>query len=102
MVLLKQKRGQQFEIDIEVSAYLASPIDCNDIKETINCTDLYDKVVILFSEKKYKLIESFAHKISTSITNKFNVGACKVIILKPNLPINGILNAVEVEVNKIV
>ena len=74
MVSLKQKRGQQFEIDIEVSAYLASPIDCNDIKETINSTDLYDKVVILFSEKKYKLIEYFAHKISTSITNKFNVG----------------------------
>ena len=58
-------------------------------------------VTILF-EKKYKLTEYLTHNISISITNKFKVVACKVIIRNPESPINEISDTVEVETNKIV
>ena len=95
----EKEMGQQFEIDIEVSASLDSAIDSDDINLTVNYSDLYDKVVSIFLEKKYNLIESLAQKIARCIINEFNVADCKVIIRKPDAPINGILEAVEVEVN---
>ena len=55
-------------------------------------------VTILF-EKKYKLTECLTHKIATFITKIFMVVDCKMIIQKPNVSINGILDIVEVEVN---
>ena len=98
----EKKMGQRFEIDIEVSASLDSAIDSDDINLTVNYSDLYDKVVSIFLEKKYNLIESLAKKIARSIIKEFNVADCKVTIRKPDAPINGILEAVEVEVNSTV
>ena len=77
-------------------------IDCDDIKQTINSSDLYDIVVTLFSKNKYKLIKCLAHKITIYIINELKLWDFKLIILKPNLPINVILDTVEMEVNKIV
>ena len=98
----EKRMGQQFEIDIEVSASLESAIDSDDINLTVNYSNLYDKVVSIFLAKKYNLIESLAKKIARSIINEFNVTDCKVTIRKPDAPINGILEAVEVEVNSAV
>ena len=96
----KEKQvGQQFEIDVEVRAILNSDIVTDDIRQTVNYSDLYDSIVRLFSDKKYNLIETLANKMSLSILKQFDVKACKVIIRKPNAPINGILDSVEVEVN---
>ena len=63
-------------------------IDCDDIKQTINSSDLYDIVVTLFSKNKYKLIEYLAHKIASYIINEFMILDCKVIIRKQNVSIN--------------
>tara|TARA_B100000315_G_C14297600_1_gene460311 strand:+ start:509 stop:688 length:180 start_codon:yes stop_codon:yes gene_type:complete len=59
-------------------------------------------VVTILFEKKYKLTEYLTHNIATFITKIFMVVDCKMIIQKPNVSINGILDTVEVEVNKIV
>ena len=91
--------GQQFEIDVEVIVSIDSDIDSDDIFKTANYSDIYDNIVHIFSEKKYNLIETLANNISISILQKFDVTACTVRIRKPNVPINGILDSVEVEVS---
>ena len=73
-------------------------IESDDIKNTINYVDLYNNVVRVFSNKKYNLIETLANNILMSITKNFEVETCKVVIRKPDAPINGILDTVEVEV----
>ena len=95
----EKKIGQKFEIDIEAVAILDSAIQHDDIKQTINYSMLYGKVVNVFSENKYNLIESLANKIAKRIIADFNLKSCKVIVRKPDAPINGILDTVEVEVN---
>ena len=50
----------------------------------------------------YNPIESLTYNISISITNKFKVVACKVIIRNPDSSINEISDTVEAEANKIV
>ena len=58
-------------------------------------------------KKKYKvisedvvnnLIEFLANKIATTIISKYKVNNCKVVIRKPNAPIKGDFDSVEVEV----
>ena len=96
----KEKQvGQQFEIDVEVRAILNSDIVTDDIRQTVNYSDLYDSIVRLFSDKKYNLIETLANKMSVSILQYFNVSRCKVLIRKPDAPIKGVLDYVEVEVS---
>ena len=60
---------------------------------------MYDKVVQVFSAVKYNLIETLAAQIAKEITNEFNLIECRVVIRKPDAPINGILETVEVEVS---
>ena len=99
-VIDKEKiMGQKFEIDVEILVPHDLKIETDDIRKTVNYSDLYDKIIDLFSEKKYNLIETLANKISIAILEKFNVRACKVVIRKPDVPINGKLDFVEVEVN---
>ncbi len=51
-----------------------------------------------FLKRKYNLIEYLANKIADTITNKYRVNSCKVVIRKPNAPIKGDFDSVEVEV----
>ena len=94
----EKKTGQQFEVDVEILLNLTSTIASDDIKKTVDYSELYRFVVSKFSEKKYNLIETLAHNITMSIQKEFPVKSCKVLIRKPDAPINGILDTVEVEV----
>ena len=94
----EKKTGQQFEVDVEILLNLTSTIASDDIKKTVDYSELYRFVVSKFSEKKYNLIETLAHNIAVSIQKEFPVKSCKVLIRKPDAPINGILDTVEVEV----
>ena len=89
--------GQSFEIDIEVSPIYDGSISDN-LHNTVNYSLIYDEVNNIFGQRKYNLIEYLANKIATTITDKFNVDNCKVVIRKPNAPINGDFDSVEVEV----
>ena len=94
----EKQTGQQFEIDVEITVLPISEIDADNINKTVNYCELYDNIVHLFSKNKYNLIETLANKIYVSIINNFDVEDCKVIIRKPDAPIDGKLDSVEVEV----
>ena len=70
----------------------------DNINNTTDYSALYDRVVNVFSSKRYNLIESLASQIASELTADFNLSSCKVIIRKPDAPINGILDTVEVEI----
>ena len=89
--------GQLFEIDIEVSPNTTTPISDN-LAQTVDYALLYDEVTTIFSKKRYNLIEFLANKIADTITNKYKIYSCKVVIRKPNAPIKGDFDSVEVEV----
>jgi len=95
----EKRTGQQFEVDVEILINLTSTIASDDIKKTVDYSELYRFVVNKFSEIKYNLIETLAHNIVMSIQEEFPVKSCKVLIRKPDAPINGILDTVEVEVS---
>ena len=95
----ERQNGQPFEIDVEVIAPHKFDTVADDLSKSIDYSVLYDHIVNLFSENNNNLLETLANKISISILNKFKVTSCKITIRKPNVPINGKLDSVEVEVN---
>ena len=57
-----------------------------------------DTIVNVFSTSRFNLIESLANQIASLLTDDYCLSGCRVIIRKPDAPINGILDTVEVEV----
>ena len=94
----EKKNGQQFEIDIEAYTDLTATISTDNANATTDFSSRYDKVINVFSYNRYNLIESLANQISSTFTDDFYISTCRVIIHKPDAPINGILDTVEVEV----
>ena len=93
----EKNNGQNFEIDIiltvEVSTFLK-----DDIKSVINYSDIFEEVKNIFNTKKFNLIEVLAYNIANSINQKFDIKTTKVLISKPNAPMNGNIKSVKVEV----
>ena len=97
---VEKKDGQNFEIDVYIKLQNNINFNSDNINNTIDYCNVYNEVVLLFNEKKYNLIESLADRISKAILKKFLVSKCKVIIRKPNAPIeNSNLEYVEVEIS---
>ena len=88
--------GQLFEIDIEVSIDNETIISDN-LSQTIDYTLLYDVVTTIFSKRRYNLIEYLAKEIADEMSIKYRVNSCKIVIRKPNAPIKGDFDSVEVE-----
>ena len=95
----EKRTGQQFEVDVEILLNLTSTIASDDIKKTVDYSELYRFVVSKFSEKKYNLIETLAYNISMLIKKAFHVKSCTVIIRKLDALLSGIFDTVEVEVS---
>ena len=70
----------------------------DDINTTIDYTLIYKIIKTIFFKKKYNLIENLAYDIAKSLTETYNLIACKVAVRKPNVPIQGVLDNVEVEI----
>ena len=94
----EKKNGHQFEIDIKVYIDLTATISTDNANATTDYSSKYDKVVNVFSYNRYNLIKSLAKQITSTLTDDFYLSGSRVIICKPDPPINVILDTVEVEV----
>ena len=93
----ERKKGQKFEIDIELSVDAEKAIQEDNINVAVDYSKIYKQVIDTFSSNRYNLIEALAADISAAIISNFSVLSCKIIIRKPNAPIDGKFDAVEVE-----
>ena len=92
--------GQAFEVDIEVSTSLNLAAISDDLRESIDYSILYliaKEEMLLY---KYDLIETVAEKISTRVLLLNGVLSTTIRIRKPNAPINGIFDHVEIQIRR--
>ena len=90
--------GQRFEIDLEYR--LANPNYPwkDEERATISYVNAHDIVSRVSSEKSFNLIETLGERIIEEMLSRYSVKFIKVRIRKPSVPIQGILDHVEVEV----
>lgn len=93
--------GQKFEVDMEMECDLTRAIETDSLHDTVNFEAVYLKVSEIFNGYKFTLLETLADKIAHEILGHFPVHAVRIRVRKPHVPVNGFMDNVEVELNRI-
>ena len=90
--------GQRFEIDLEYR--LKNPANPwkDEERETISYVNAHNIISRVCAEKSFNLIETLGNRIIEEMRDYYSVDIIVVRIRKPSVPIQGILDYVEVEV----
>ena len=90
--------GQRFEIDLEYR--LANPpFPCKDEeRSTVSYVNAHKIVSRVCAEKSFNLIETLGNRIIEEMRSRYSIDLIIVRVRKPSVPIQGILDYVEVEV----
>ena len=92
--------GGRFEVDVEMQLSLTNSCDSDDLNDTVNYERIYKTVNACVSKEKFYLIEALASSIAKDILINYPINSIKVRVRKPHAPVKGVLDTVEVELNR--
>ena len=92
--------GQTFEVDIEVSTSLKIASNSDDLVSSIDYSRLFRITKEEILRQKYNLIETVAEKISSRVLALNGALATTIRIRKPNAPIEGVFDHVEIQITR--
>jgi len=90
--------GGKIEVDVEMEFDMTKVIHSDHLPDTVNYEQVYNLVQEVVTQSKFFLIEALAGKILREIFAHHAVNMVLVRIRKPNAPIKGVLDTVEVEI----
>ena len=94
----ERAKKQNIVVDVELFLNLEKASSTDDIKHTINYSEIHSLMKDIAEEKEYKLIEALAENIAKEILNKFSVKKVRVRIKKPEALANRNVKYVAVEI----
>jgi dihydroneopterin aldolase len=93
--------GQRFYLDVELFLDLRPAGATDNIRHTINYEKVYEIISEVTKRKKYNLLEALAEDIVEEILNHYqNLERVRVKVRKPQVPLCGILDYVEVTIDR--
>ena len=92
--------GGRFEVDVEMQLSLTKSCDSDDLNDTVNYERIYKTVNTCVRKDKFYLIEALASSIAKDILINYPINSIKVRVRKPHAPVKGVLDTVEVELNR--
>ena len=97
----EKQLGQDFVIDLEVSADISAACDTDDINSTVNYASLVKCIRRTLTEDKYNLIEKAAQQISCAVFAEFpSISRLKLTLKKPDAPIKADFGFVAVQLER--
>jgi dihydroneopterin aldolase len=96
----ERELGQKFEIDIEVEGDLAQGSQEDELRKTIDYQKIYKIAKETFENYKFKLIETLAERIARKVLDLEGIISVLIRVRKPHVPMNGLLDYVEVEIQR--
>lgn len=95
----ERRNGQQLGLDIAIKYPIETKVRHDDVHETINYAAVRDVVDDFVTTHSYKLIESLAnHLLETLLASFPTVDVINIKIRKYSVPMPGIFDNVEIEV----
>ena len=92
--------GGRFEVDVEVKLSLIKSCNSDELDDTVNYEKIYKTVDTCVNKDKFYLIEALANSIAKDILINFPINSILVRVRKPHAPVKGVLDTVEVELNR--
>ncbi|MEX2116797.1 MAG: dihydroneopterin aldolase [Bacteroidota bacterium] len=97
----EQKLGGKFEVDVELRCDLRKGTTSDNLRDTVDYEQVYDCIRLSVFGKKYFLLEGLGGAIIRGILKKFSkVQVVTVRVRKPNAPVKGVIDTVEVEMTR--
>lgn len=91
--------GQRFYVDAKLLVKSDASLEDDSIDGTVDYGKAYLAIEKIVKGKRKKLIESLAYEIAKSLCKKFKmVESATVTVRKPNAPVQGVLDGVEVTI----
>jgi len=92
--------GGKFEIDLDLYCPLKKSGMSDQLEDTIDYEAIYKTVSSCTNSHKYYLIEALAEMIAQSVLEQYKVTHLKVRVRKPHAAVKGVLDSVEVELER--
>ena len=92
--------GGRFEVDVELHLSLKDSCESDDLNDTINYEVIYKTVDSCIRKDKFYLIEALANSIAKDILNVHPVDSLMVRVRNPHAPVKGVLDTIEVEIER--
>lgn len=97
----EQNVGGKFEADVDIYTDFSEAAKKDSLKQTIDYNTVYKFLYKMALEQKYYLIEALASKIADELLVNFEkIQKVIVRVRKNNPPLGGVVDCVEVEVEK--
>lgn len=94
----EQSLGGKFEVDVELHCDLRKGASSDHLKDTIDYERVYECVRTSVMGQKHFLLESLGQAIVDGLFASFRqVKGVTVRVRKPNAPVKGVIDTVEVE-----
>ncbi len=92
--------GQRFFMDVEMYLDLGEAIAADDLNLTVNYKAVFEDVCKIAENERFRLLESLGESIVRTILERYAVDRVVIRIRKPSVPLEGILDHIEVEVDR--
>jgi dihydroneopterin aldolase len=97
----EQSVGGKFEADVDIHTDFSEAARKDSLKQTIDYNSVYKFLYKMALEQKYYLIEALASRIADELLKNFErIEKVIVRVRKNNPPLGGVVDCVEVEVEK--
>jgi dihydroneopterin aldolase len=98
----EQERGQQFEVDVDLHLDLRQAAEADDLAATVDYGALFTRVQQVVEGRRFRLIEALAGAVAEEVLAAAGpaVEEVAVRVRKPQAPLPGVFEAVEVELRR--
>lgn len=98
----ENRLGQRFKVTVSLALDLAEAGRTDALEKTVNYAEVYSICQSIVEGEPYQLIESVAEKIASTLLTEFQrkVLGVRVLLIKPDPPIQGHYASVAVEVTR--
>jgi dihydroneopterin aldolase len=93
----EEELGQRFLVDLELSLDLSKAGVSDRLEDTVNYADIFAMVRQIVEKERYRLVEALTERIASVLLEAFPFEEVKVVVTKPNPPINGHYDSVAIE-----
>lgn len=94
---VEREKGQKFEVNVELTGNLQKPGKTDDLNNTYDFNTIYRIVSDTMRNTRYNLMEALGEEICGQLLKQFPGLQVKLTLRKPDPPINGSLDCVEIE-----
>lgn len=89
--------GRRFSVDLELMADFSSAAQSDQLADALDYRVVYARAKHVVETESHNLIERIAWRLMSELFRTFPIAAVRVRVTKPEAPIGGLNQAVEIE-----